>query len=214
MVSPSTFRKLLLFGVASTGLLVAAGAEEISLLATENGLAVNTSMALGDGQFLIPAPGLVETDVYAPVKAAVQVVDDKNLMLQYPNGAEIKVSVSGTRVTFAYAKIPAGTTRISMGFAINREAWQGSKFSFAEKRLEAFPEEDARNPLFEGSARLFTLVDPAGNGIAISAPDLKFTLTNKGSEGWSHFGCSMSYLLADHPGESEFWLEFRSVTAK
>lgn len=206
--------KILLIGAVALGLVASAQAQDISLLATEQGLTVNTSMNLGDGRFEIGAPGIINQDIWQPAKPKVEVIDDHNLALQYPNGAEIKVSIAGTKVTFAFAKMPAEATRISMGFAINREAWQGSRFSFDDKPLEPFPEEDARKFLFEGNAKLFTLVDPAGTGMAIAAPNLRFTLANKGPEGWSHFSCSLTYVLADHPSETEFSLEFRPVTGK
>lgn len=205
-------KKSLLIGVAWLGLAALATAQEISILATERGLAVNTSMGLGDGSFMIAPPGIVYQDIWKPIKPKVEVIDDQNLILSYANGAEIKVAIAGTKVTFAYSGMPAQATRIATGFSIAREAWQGSKYSFNGGPLEAFPEEDERRRLFEGKAKLLTLADPEGRGFSLASPELDFVLSNKGPEGWSQFSCAFSYVLADHPGATEFSLEFSPVS--
>ena len=193
---PHLLQKSLLTGVLSLSFLASTVAQEISLLASETGIIIGTSLALGDGQFTMSIPSIINQDIWKPVKPEVKVIDDNNLILNYPNGAEIKVSIAGTKIALSYANIPAEATRILMGFSINREAYQGSKFSFKEDALTPFPEEDTRRILFEGKAKVFTIVDPAGVGLAISGPDRKHTLTNKGPEGWSQFGYMFSYVLA------------------
>jgi len=214
MSKSSELHKILLFSAATLSLMATVPAQDISLLATVKGITISTSLNIGDGRLEMGVPGIINEDIWKPIEPTVEMIDDNNLALHYPNGAEIKVSIAGTKVTFSCSKIPAEATRISTGFTINRDAWQGSRFSFNETPLEPFPEEDSRKNLFEGKAKLFTLVDPAGTGMAIAGPDLHFTLANKGPEGWSHFVCTLSYMFADHPGETEFSLEFRTVTGK
>lgn len=184
------------------------------MLAGENGVSINTSMNVGNGSFNLELPGIVVgNDIYKPLKPTVEVVDDKHLVLQYPGGAEIKVTIEEAKVTYAYSGLPADATSISTKFNIARDAWQGAKFSFNESALEPFPEEDARKLLFDGKAKHFTLVDPAGAGFAITTPELSYKLVNKGPEGWSQFACVFTCRMADHTGETEFFLEFRPVTA-
>lgn len=201
----------LLLAAAALGLAPLASAQDINLLANEDGISVNTSLEIGNGRFNLSIPGIINTDIYKPVKPRVEVIDDNNLALHYPNGAEIKVSIAETKLTFAFANMPPEAKRISAGFPIARDAWQGSKFSFDDAPLQPFPEEDSRKRLFEGEAKLFTLVDPTGAGMAIATPAVKTSLTNKGPEGWSKFGWWFSFVLADHPGKTEFSLDFSSV---
>lgn len=193
----------------------AAPAQDISLLATEKGISINTSMNVGNGQFNLEPPNIIiGKDIYKPVKPKVEFVDDRQLTLHYPNGAEIKVTISELNITFAYSGLPADASSISMRMNISRDAWQGSRFSFGDSPLQPFPEEDSRKYLFEGKANLFTFVDPANTGMAISSPQVLFKLLNKGPEGWSQFAGICSFPVADHAGGTEFSLEFRPVTAQ
>jgi hypothetical protein len=203
--------KLLILAVAMTAWTATAADPDITLRATEKGVLLGTSMELGDGSFLIGTPGLITQDVWKPLKPEVRVIDDDDLVLQYPNGAEIAVSLAKSKATFRWTNLPAEVTRLSLGLKIPREAWQGARFSFNEAALEPFPEEEERKNLFEGDARIFTLVDPSGTGFSLAGPDSHFTLANKGPEDWSQFGCSFIHPLK--PGVSEFSLEFRSVSA-
>ncbi len=214
MKLPILLRRTLVLCAGLSLHLASARAQEIGLLTGEHGVSINTSMNVGNGSFNLELPGIViGNDIYKPLKPTVEVVDDKHLVLQYPGGAEIKVTIEEAKVTFACSGLPADASSISTKFNIARDAWQGAKFSFNESALAPFPEEDERKLLFDGKAKHFTFVDPAGAGIAITSPELSYKLVNKGPEGWSQFACFFAYRTADHPGESGFFLEFRPVNA-
>jgi len=183
-------------------------AAEVPLLAGEGGITLDTPIEIGGGRFLISAPVIVNSDVYKPVKPEVEVVDDHNLRLKYADGATMHVVLGDSRATISFFGMPAEATAISMRMAIHREAFQGSRFVIDKQDEAVFPENDDRKELFFGKASALTLIDAAGSRLTVRSPDLNLRLENKGPEDWSHYACSWSFRLADHPGATSFTLDF------
>lgn len=200
------------FGVAIACALIflAAGlrASEVPLLAGEGGITLDTPIEIGGGRFVISPPVIVNADVYKPVKPEVEVIDDHNLRLKYSNGATMQIVLADSKATVSFSGMPAEATTISMRMGIHREAFQGSRFVIDKREEAVFPEDAERRELFAGKASAFTLIDAAGNRLTVQSPDLNLRLENKGPEGWSHYACSWSFRLADHPGETSFTLDF------
>lgn len=196
-------------------IFLAAGlrASEVPLLAGEGGITLDTPIEIGGGRFQISAPVIVNADVYKPVKPEVEVVDDRNLRLKYPDGATIQIALTDSKATFSFSGLPAEATAISMRMVIHREAYQGSRFVIDKREEAAFPEDNERRELFAGKASALTLIDAAGNRLTVQSPNLALRLENKGPEGWSHYACSWSFRLADHPGETSFTLDFAQKAA-
>ena len=180
----------------------------MQLLGGESGIAIDTALGIGDGRLLVSAPVIVNRDIYTPAEPKVDVVDDHHLVLTYPNHAEVKVVLAGSKAVISFSGMPPEATALSVRMVIHRDASQGGRYVLDQKE-EVFPEEDERKELFSGTASAFTLIDPAGARLVVQAPDLRLRLENKGAEGWSHFAVSWTFVFADHPNQNSFDLNVR-----
>lgn len=183
-------------------------AEKISI--TSEGVVIDAGVA---GQFTILPPSLMmKPDDYEGQKPAWTVSTANEAEADYPSGAQMKIQVSGSKISFAFSGVPKEAHAFRVTMMIPIKFSEGGQFSLDEAAAVSFPAHAEKQQLFVGHGAKLRLKDPSGEAFSITTTTGFHEIGDYRVFNWPIFAYIFNYVFREHEGEATFNFDVQSST--
>lgn len=190
--------------------LIRAQTPSLELSATEKGIAIKGEA----GSFLfVPATLRLSEKDFEGEKPVLELAGDNTLVAKFPSGAEITMQVSPEDHTVegSFSGVPAGAWGFIFQMQIPLDFSRGGRFSLGSAELQDFPADYFRQLVDQKTAKQFTLVNPTGGGLTLTATQNYMQMQDNRAFQWPVFMFIYTYVFSSNPGSSSFRIHFEPL---